>query len=164
MAGRKPKPTRLHVIHGNPSKKRLNYDEPQPDPVKNPSPPKHLDPIASYLWRVLCVELSELGILGRIDLKALERYCECYSTWRDAQKMRAERGVVVEKKQIVGETEIVIDVKTAPWVTVAAKMSAEMRAIESATGMGGAANRAKVKVDEKPKQSAADKFRSRKRG
>ena len=164
MAGRKPKPTKLHVIHGNPSRKKLNTNEPEPAPVKNPSPPKHLDAIAAYLWRMLCVELESLGILGRIDLKALERYCECYSTWRDAQKMRSERGVVVEKKQVVDGVEIVVDVKTAPWVTVAAKMSAEMRAIETATGMGGAANRARVKVnDPKDGKSAADKFRARKR-
>ena len=154
MKGRKPKPTKLHVIHGNPSKKQINYDEPEPEPVENPSAPKHLDKIGASLWRSLSRELSILGILGRIDLKALERYCECYSGSRQAQEDRKKHGVTVWD----GDKPI-----TAPWVRTYIALSAEMRQIESSIGMGGAANRAKVKVDEKPKKTAADKFRARKR-
>ena len=31
MAGRKPKPTRLKIIQGNPGKRPLNKNEPQPE-------------------------------------------------------------------------------------------------------------------------------------
>lgn len=41
MAGRRPKPTHLKVVTGNPGKRKLNDKEPTPA-REIPSPPEHL--------------------------------------------------------------------------------------------------------------------------
>ena len=40
--GRKTTPTKLKLLKGNPGKRGLNKDEPEPD-VRLPNPPSHLD-------------------------------------------------------------------------------------------------------------------------
>lgn len=41
MAGRRPKPTHLKVVTGNPGKRKFNDKEPQPA-REIPSPPSHI--------------------------------------------------------------------------------------------------------------------------
>jgi hypothetical protein len=41
MRGRRPKPTRLKVLTGNPGKRPLNMDEPQPEPAIPDCPPRN---------------------------------------------------------------------------------------------------------------------------
>ena len=49
MRGRKPTPTAIKVLEGNPGKRPLNDREPQP-PKKAPSCPKWLEPDAKREW------------------------------------------------------------------------------------------------------------------
>ncbi len=46
---RKPTPTRLKLLGGNPGKRPLNLDEPQPEPTL-PEPPAHLSDEAKAEW------------------------------------------------------------------------------------------------------------------
>ena len=48
--GRKPQPTALKVLKGNPGRRPLNEDEPKPE-VLLPRPPAHLSPVARREWR-----------------------------------------------------------------------------------------------------------------
>ena len=42
MRGPPPKPTYLRILEGNPSKRPLNRNEPQPPPVETLDPPDYL--------------------------------------------------------------------------------------------------------------------------
>ena len=48
--GRKPTPTALKVLEGNPGKRKLNDNEPRPE-KKAPSCPKWLEPEAFARWK-----------------------------------------------------------------------------------------------------------------
>lgn len=80
MRGRKPKPTRLKIITGNPGKHRLNGDEPRPEPVVPDCPPE-LSPAAQRQWQRLTGELAKLRVLTALDRAALAAYCGAYALW-----------------------------------------------------------------------------------
>lgn len=78
MAGRRPKPTHLKVVSGNPGKRALNKREPKPKKVI-PSCPDHLGAAGMVAWGKLCVLLDRMGVLTEADALALERLCDCYA-------------------------------------------------------------------------------------
>jgi len=78
MAGRRPTPTALKLVTGNPGKRALNKKEPKPA-AKAPPCPAHLDSDAKAVWKRLCSLLKKMGVLTEADGLALERLCDCYS-------------------------------------------------------------------------------------
>ena len=80
MAGRKPKPTALKKLEGNPGKRKMNTKEPVPDKGM-PDCPKWLLPEAKEEWKRLCQKLSEMGVLTEIDMAAFAAYCQSYARW-----------------------------------------------------------------------------------
>lgn len=83
MPGRKPKPTKLKILEGNPGKQKLPKGEPMPD-AKMPEAPGHLDGYGREEWDRIAHGLYTLGILSEIDQAALAAYCDSYSQWRTA--------------------------------------------------------------------------------
>ena len=63
MAGRKPKPTALKKLEGNPGKRKLNAKEPVPAKGM-PDCPKWLLPEAKEEWKRLCQKLSDKNATG----------------------------------------------------------------------------------------------------
>lgn len=61
MRGRRPKPTRLKLLTGNPGEHPLNHEEPKPDP-QIPDCPVELGPVARREWERLAAELAKLRI------------------------------------------------------------------------------------------------------
>ena len=90
VKGRKPKPTHLKIIEGNPGKRRIATSEWSPDPVALDKPELTTEH-ASECWDRSVIELQEMGILQAADRDALEIYCEMYGTWRQAAKAGRER-------------------------------------------------------------------------
>lgn len=78
MAGRRPKPTILKLVAGNPGKRAVNKKEPKPKRVI-PSCPAHLKTEAKVAWGRLCVLLDGMGVLTEADVFTLERLCGCYA-------------------------------------------------------------------------------------
>lgn len=78
MRGRKPKPTSLKLVTGNPGKRRIRKTEPKPKRVI-PSPPAHVSDRALLAWGALATRLDRLGLLTELDAFALEQLCENYS-------------------------------------------------------------------------------------
>lgn len=72
MRGRKPKPTALKVIQGNPGHRPLNHFEPKPDPLERLTPPRHLRADARTIWRQLASELARCGLISKLDVHRLE--------------------------------------------------------------------------------------------
>jgi phage terminase small subunit len=70
MRGRRPKPTRLKLLTGNPGKRPFNDAEPRPEPVVPECPPE-LSELARREWNRLAPELAKLRIVTNLDRAAL---------------------------------------------------------------------------------------------
>lgn len=81
--GPPPTPTKLRVLRGNPGKRSLPKNEPQPE-VATPDPPTWLDGEGLVEWRRITPELEKLGLLSRIDLAALVLYCQAWGELAEA--------------------------------------------------------------------------------
>jgi P27 family predicted phage terminase small subunit len=93
MRGRKPTPTALKVVRGNPGGRPLNEDEPKPK--GEAVMPDYLSPSAAAHWPTVAEQLSNAGVLTSMDVAALALYCESFARWQEAQAMIAKTGLVV---------------------------------------------------------------------
>ena len=112
MRGRKPKPTRLKLLEGNPGKRPISGREPQP-PASQPTCPAHLSPTAKAEWKRLAQTLNRIGVLTQVDRAALAAYCQAYGRWVEAEKKLKETPVLL--KTPAGY------VQQSPWLTVSNK-------------------------------------------
>ena len=95
MRGRKPKPTVLKLLDGNPGKRPLNDREPASIPGI-PDMPEDLDDEAQAEWNRIVPELREMGLLCRADRAALTGYCTSWSRWRNAEAQVGKYGTIVK--------------------------------------------------------------------
>ena len=95
MRGRRPKPTRLKVLTGNPGKRPLNMHEPKPEPTI-PECPVELGPIARREWDRLAGELGKLNLLTALDRAALAAYCGAFALWAEATAAIQQFGTMVK--------------------------------------------------------------------
>ncbi len=95
MRGRKPKPTRVKVITGNPGKRPLNLNEPRPEPAVPECPPE-LGASAQREWTRLVGELASLRVLTNLDRAALAAYCGAYALWAEATEAIGKYGVMIK--------------------------------------------------------------------
>lgn len=93
-AGRPRKPTKLHVLHGNPGKRPLNND-PEPE-VKIPEPPEIVKGDAREEWNRICAELLALGLVSNLDRTALTLYCKAWARWKKAETELETQAEVVK--------------------------------------------------------------------
>ena len=98
MPGRKPKPTAIKRLAGNPGKRRLNDQEPKPSPTQAPMPRGVLPKYGQKLWRSLAPKLIELGVLSEIDLPAFEMMCLHYALARQAMDEVEEIGLTIQEE------------------------------------------------------------------
>jgi len=89
MRGRKPTPTHLKLVRGNPGKRRLNAAEPAPERVL-PAPPPELSADARIEWDRIAGDLHRIGVLSGIDRAALAAYCQAYGRWIVAERAIAK--------------------------------------------------------------------------
>ena len=89
MRGRKPIPTRLKLVAGNPGKRPLNRHEPTPEGAL-PTCPSHLCPPAKAEWKRLIHVLHRLGMMSDLDRAASAAYCQSYSKWVEAEPKAKE--------------------------------------------------------------------------
>jgi len=95
MRGRRPVPTRIKVLTGNPGKRPLNEHEPRPEPAIPDCPPQ-LGPLAREEWNRLTTELSSLGMITALDRSALATYCNAYGLWAEATEAIQKYGTMVK--------------------------------------------------------------------
>lgn len=127
-AGRKPKPTHLKLLQGNPGKRALNQREPRPRAAIPPCP-RHLSKEARREWRRVSRELLALGLLTHVDRAVLAMYCQAWGKWVMAEEKLAELGA-----QWTFETERGY-VGVSPWVSIANAAAAEVRRLAVEFGM-----------------------------
>lgn len=98
MRGRRPIPTRLKMLTGNPGKRPLNGDEPRPD-ENIPECPPELGPVARAEWDRLVGELAALRLLTNLDRAALAAYCGAYALWAEATVQIEKYGAMIKSPQ-----------------------------------------------------------------
>jgi P27 family predicted phage terminase small subunit len=89
--GRKPKPTALKVLEGNPGKRDLNEGEPKPLPIA-PDCPEWLVDEAKEVWNKLTPVLERMGVLTEADEIALAAVCSLYIRYKDLEKIIDDKG------------------------------------------------------------------------
>lgn len=130
MRGRKPVPTALRLLRGNPRKRPVNRKEPTPAPLSALDPPAWLDPNAQEEWRRLAPMLARLGVLTETDSDALSAYCEAFTTWKQATAKIRQFGMVVKANQAGFELPVI-----SPYVKIANHAMAQMRGMLTEFGM-----------------------------
>ena len=123
--GRKPTPTELNRLIGNPSKRPMNDREPQ-FTAGVPHCPEWLDAEAKAIWHRVVPELAGCGLLTLADEGVLLGYCVAYG-----QLVQAER--VIARDGITAETEK--SIKVHPAVSVKSQALTQLRSFGSELGL-----------------------------
>jgi P27 family predicted phage terminase small subunit len=86
MRGRKPTPTHLKLVRGNPGKRPLRMDEFRPG-AQIPATPRHLKGEARKEWRRVTEELNRYGMISNVDRGALAMLCTLWARYVQAEEM-----------------------------------------------------------------------------
>lgn len=100
--GRKPQPTHLKVLAGNPGKRPLNQDEPQPD-KRFPPCPERLQGKAREAYEQFAAQLAGCRVGTQLDATALELLAESYAAHAEAAAQVAKNGPVWIERQEPGK-------------------------------------------------------------
>lgn len=101
--GPPPTPSALNALHGNPSHRPINAEEPKPDAVTSVAAPRWLDGDARLIWDELALELHRLGLLTKLDVSVLAGACRWWAIYRQADRA-LRRGGLVQRTKAVGKT------------------------------------------------------------
>lgn len=98
-SGRRAKPTALHALRGNPSKKKLNANEPRFNSDDVAEPPAWMMEGGQAEWRRIAPALIRQGVLTGADKGAFIGYCEAYGQVEEATKKLKAEGFTVTSKE-----------------------------------------------------------------
>jgi P27 family predicted phage terminase small subunit len=124
--GRKPKPTKLRIIEGNPGHRPINKKEPKLNASK-PRCPSHLDRAARIEWRRIVNLLDESGLVTQLDRAALACYCQSWSRWVEAEENLRNDGLIIKSPRGYS--------MQSPHLAIANKAMEQMRAFMTEFGM-----------------------------
>lgn len=95
--GRKPIPTTLQLLRGNPGKRPLNTDEPRtPLLSADPIPHELRDAAARDEWKRLAPELINCGQVTIADRTMLVAYCLKYGQWLRLEEEALKHPLIVK--------------------------------------------------------------------
>lgn len=124
MRGRKPKPTKLKLIEGNPGHRPLPQDEPQIELVTIEAPTELQEAKnenALKEWNRIAPILKEAQLITEADKTALMAYCLTYQRWLEAEKNVRQYGVFIKTKNHY--------VQINPYMTMVSKCLEQMRGL-----------------------------------
>jgi P27 family predicted phage terminase small subunit len=104
--GRRPNPTALKKLAGNPGRRPLSSAEPEPPVLAEATPPEWLDERAREMWTALSPLLINLKVLTVADAAALSALCDAWSEWRLARDVVKRDGMVSEEPVMTRSGEI----------------------------------------------------------
>lgn len=97
MPSPRPIPTALKRLRGNPGRRPLNDDEPQPaELVALGDPPDFLGPYGIEEWRRAGPVLIDLGLLTEADLMVFTTYCMNVNILIEAQHDIERNGMTID--------------------------------------------------------------------
>lgn len=138
MRGRKPKPTRLKVIEGNPGRRRLPKNEPKPSPSLKIAAPSILKGAALEEWNRIVGELIRMGVMTGLDTGALAGYCLAWGRLQLAQTVLDEIAERDPAAALMVRTSNGTPIHN-PFLSIAQKAAAEMLKFAAEFGMTPAA-------------------------
>lgn len=94
MRGRKPKPTSLKILEGNPGRRPLNKKESQAPPGK-PKMPQWISDRAKKFWKLYSNLLHEKNLLTQFDETSFAGLVECLSGIEEANEILKRDGMVI---------------------------------------------------------------------
>lgn len=107
--GRAPKPPKLKVLEGNPGKRPIPEDYPEPQPAAPPEPywpnllpGEEAKPVrrdAREEWRRVVPVLDALGLLSLLDHSTLVDYCICWARLQECERQLSRDGLVRESER-----------------------------------------------------------------
>lgn len=155
MRGRKPVPTVLKMIRGNPGKRDLNTHEPQAGELSMACPPELLEAEAQQEWVRTIVPAILIGQITETDRVLAIAHCELWSTWRSQLADAARHPHVVA----VGEHKHPMP---NPARGMANKTLGMLVKVDSELGLSPA-SRSRVTAIPKSSANPLDRFTSRRR-
>jgi P27 family predicted phage terminase small subunit len=148
-----PKPTKQKLLEGNPGRRALPTDEPEPEGLATvPPAPGWLPDLAKECWRSVARELVNAGMLAKLDLTILELLCVSYAYWRRMLKETDEVGFVARFYDDHGNEKYA---QPTPEATLAIKYAAEVNRYAKVMGLG-IAYRVGLHIDGGNKSKAVD--------
>jgi P27 family predicted phage terminase small subunit len=148
MAGRRPTPSALKLVKGNPGKRPVNKREPRPA-MEPPAKPSHLSPFAGEAWDRVAPELHRLGLLTVVDGVALELLVCAYDDWRTAHDEVTDEGATYETETAQGGRMV----RTNPHVAIRADAWRRVKSILAEFGLTPAS---RAKIETAPADVATD--------
>ena len=158
MPGRKPTPTHLKIVKGNPGKRPLNKNEPTFD-QDLPEPPSYLSTEAQGVFVVLRDRLQAMGYASASHTEALSLCAlRLEEVWRCTTIIN-NLGLTYVKKRKLDEVDeegnpvIEITYKTRPEVNIRHEAAKHAQSLLAEFGLTPA-SATKVVVPDKPKGNA----------
>jgi P27 family predicted phage terminase small subunit len=152
MKGRKPVPSAIKKLRGNPGKRALNTREPAPV-AGRPTKPTGLTATASGLWDHFSELFAGMGVLTVADGPGLALLVDAFEEWHGHRETVAEEGPFYECKTEGGG----LMVRAHP--AVAARADAWKRAKAMLVEFGGTPSaRARIHTEGQDEESSAEKF------
>jgi len=148
VRGRKPTPTHLRILRGNPGKRPLNEREAKPL-AAIPDPPAHLTVSALEEWNRIAPLLLEQGLLTNLDRAGLAAYCVAYGRWAEAEERVRKLGVLVKSPNGFPVH--------SPYLAVANRAMEQMQKMLTEFGMSPS-SRSRARAETQPKQSKLARF------
>lgn len=155
MAGRRPKPTAVKELAGNPGKRALNRQEPKPRSKRPKMPVAFKGTRKEFHWRRLTRELAGMNLLSSADGDALAMYCDVCARWEDAIQQLADEGMIVYTEKGVP--------MQSPYLGIANKCMATMQKLLVEFGMTPA-SRSRIQAPEEKADDPFEAFLRRKLG
>ena len=153
MPGPPPTPTNILKLRGS-WRGKVNKNEPKVDPER-PVCPAWIDKTAKLWWREVVPQLHKMGVLAKIDRKALERTAKIYSRWRRMMDFIDEHGETYNVKDAKGKVKYL---KRFPQVAIAAELDKELGRCYAEFGMTPSARSRIVASDSAAPASPAAQF------
>jgi len=140
--GPRPTPTKLKILRGNPGRRPINQDEPEP-PADGIVMPAHLGDVAAAKWREVLPLLQAVKVMTRSDVEALARYCDTYEWWLACRVKLKKEGDTYPILNDKGEVKYIAQ---RPEVSIANKLATQLRQLEQDFGLNPSA-RTGLKVE-----------------
>src|SRR5678815_5520444 len=96
MRGRKPEPTVLKILRGNPGKRELNLAAPEHPVLSEECPDDLVDETARAEWTRICHQLIATGQVTVVDRTTLIGYCLKYGQWKKIEDEARKHPFIVK--------------------------------------------------------------------
>lgn len=81
MRGR-PTPAKLKLLRGNPGHRKINHQEPRPEPLSTDVPPELTHPVAIEEWQRTIAPAIPTGHIRSSDRALAIVHCQLWAQWR----------------------------------------------------------------------------------